>query len=114
MSTVPSLKNGLHSLSSSIPVENQPFAINTNTCHLSAHHGTFREVTPAPTVGIVTALACEYAAMSTLIDEPTRQLIAGDANDYDLGRLPSAIEGHPHEVVLTVLPQDGNKNASVI
>src|SRR6266545_4618466 len=65
-----------------------------------------------PTIGIVTALPIEFAAMKVLIDDAQRQLVAGDRAEYAVGTLPSALNGQPHIVVLPLLGDSGNKSAA--
>jgi nucleoside phosphorylase len=67
-----------------------------------------------PTIGIVTALPVEGAAVRHLVDDlqPARGI--DDPNHYHCGWLPSADAGRPHRIVTTVLPHDGTRNASAI
>jgi nucleoside phosphorylase len=65
-----------------------------------------------PTVGLITALPEEFAAMSELLDDTTDRLIAGDRAVYRSGTVPSADPDRPHEVVLTLLAETGNDAAA--
>jgi nucleoside phosphorylase len=65
-------------------------------------------------IGIVTALAIECAAMRLLTDDLRRCTVAGDRNHYQVGRLPSVDPDRPHRVVVTVLPEDGTRNAAAV
>ncbi len=69
-----------------------------------------------PTVAILTALACEFAAMRAVL-RSTRPIIdgpAGDPNLYQAGELPSRDPGTAHQVVITILPLDGNRSAAAV
>lgn len=65
-----------------------------------------------PTIGLITALPEEFAAMSALLDDPVERRIAGDRGMYRSGTLPSADPDRPHEVVLTLLAETGNDAAA--
>jgi nucleoside phosphorylase len=69
-----------------------------------------------PTVAILTALACEFAAVSAVLRQPRLipQGPAGDPNHYLAGELPSRDPGVVHHVVTTVLPYDGNRSAAAV
>lgn len=64
------------------------------------------------TIGIITALPVEYAAVRVLLIDPAGHHVPGDANSYDVARLPSAEPGLPHRVALLMLPQDGTRTAA--
>ncbi|HET8657951.1 MAG TPA: hypothetical protein VFM55_03025 [Micromonosporaceae bacterium] len=64
------------------------------------------------TIGIITALPVEGAAMTALITEPTVVRVDGDPNDYRVGYLASADVSTPHRVVLTTMPLDNTRNAA--
>lgn len=66
------------------------------------------------TVGIITALPVESAAVRLLVDGLAPLQVLGDRNHYQVGRLPSAELDRPHEVAVTVLPEDGTRNAAAI
>lgn len=68
----------------------------------------------AVTVGIVSALWIEAAAMRLLIDDPALVAKRHDPNQYVEGWLPSADPNQPHRVVLALLPEDGTRNASAV
>lgn len=57
----------------------------------------------SPTVGIVTAIPEEFAAMRALLDDTTESRVAHDPARYVLGTLPSSEEGQTHSVALTLL-----------
>ena len=67
---------------------------------------------PGPTIGIVTALPEEYAAMRALIDNPQPVWIRGDRGHYVRGSVPIESSDQFHSVVLTLLSDTGNTNAS--
>lgn len=62
-----------------------------------------------PTIGIVTALPKEHAAMKTLLSNPTRLNVEGD--EYVYGEIP-ADRGDTHQVVL-VLAAEGENSAAI-
>ena len=64
------------------------------------------------TIGIVTALSVEGAAMSALMSELKTVHVDGDPNVYHVGYLDSVDAGRPHRAVLTVMPQDNTRNAA--
>lgn len=66
----------------------------------------------AETVGVVTAIAEEYAAMAALLDDPRDESIPGDRSLYTTGSVESSRPGSPHQVVLTLLPEAGNQTAA--
>jgi nucleoside phosphorylase len=68
--------------------------------------------TGKPTLGIITALPIEYAAMQALIDAPRPVTIPDDRNYYVHGSLPSSDPLSPHRVVLTMLARDGTRSAA--
>ena len=71
---------------------------------------------PSPTVAVLTALACELAAVTAVLRQtrPVVDVPAGDPNLYLAGELPSRDPGAVHHVVTTVLPHDGNRSAAVV
>ena len=71
---------------------------------------------PPPTVAVLTALACELAAVTAVLrrTRPVVDVPAGDPNLYLAGELPSRDPGAVHHVVTTVLPHDGNRSAAVV
>ena len=69
-------------------------------------------IDPTPTIGIVTALPEEYAAMQAMIDDPQPVWIRGDRGHYVRGRVPIEGSDLSHFVVLTLLSDTGNTNAS--
>jgi len=70
----------------------------------------------SPTVAILTALACEFAAVRAVLRQarPVLDGPAGDPNHYLAGELPSRDPDAVHQVVATVLPYDGNRSAAVV
>jgi nucleoside phosphorylase len=64
------------------------------------------------TFGIITALAWESAAIRALTTDLRPEVVPHDPNRYHSGHFPSASPAHPHRVVITLLPKDGNKAAS--
>ncbi len=69
-----------------------------------------------PTVAILTALACEFAAVIAILRQgrPLADGPAGDRNLYMAGELPSRLPSTVHQVVTTVLPHDGNRSAAAV
>jgi len=65
-----------------------------------------------PTIGIVTALPEEFAAVHALLENPREDLRDGDRSPYVLGDLPSRTDGTPHAVVLTLMLDAGNALAA--
>jgi nucleoside phosphorylase len=59
--------------------------------------------TGLPTIGIVTAIPEEYAAMSALLDRPAERDIPGDPATYVLASVPSKSAARSHRVALTQL-----------
>jgi nucleoside phosphorylase len=69
-----------------------------------------------PTVAILTALSCEFAAVTAVLRQG-RPLVSsppGDPNQYHVGELPSRDPAAPHQVVTTVLPHDGNRTTAAV
>jgi nucleoside phosphorylase len=64
------------------------------------------------TIGIITALPVEGAAMAALITSLEDVRVDGDPNHYRVGLLESADPDRPHRVVLTTMPQDNTRNAA--
>jgi nucleoside phosphorylase len=60
------------------------------------------EVSP-PTIGIVTAIPEEYAAMCALLDCPVERDVKGDPATYVLASVPSKSDALNHRVALTQL-----------
>jgi nucleoside phosphorylase len=65
------------------------------------------------TIGLVTALPVEGAAMRLMLDSLAPPSTKGRIT-YHSGRLPSARREHPHHVVLTVLARDGTRHAAAV
>jgi nucleoside phosphorylase len=67
-----------------------------------------------PELAILTALDCELAAVTAVLDD--LQVIGGsvpgDPNPYTFGTLPSRDPVNPHPVVITVLPEDGTRSTA--
>ena len=68
--------------------------------------------TRQPTIGIVTALPEEFAAMRALLEDGHEEPQDLDGSTYILGTLPSSIAARPHHVVVTQLTEAGNSLAS--
>src|ERR1700674_2839519 len=68
---------------------------------------------PHPSVGIITALTKEYAAMKRLLEQPTEIHVPGDGSGraYVVGIVPSADGGR--RLVLLALANKGNNAAAV-
>jgi nucleoside phosphorylase len=64
----------------------------------------------AGAIGVITAMPEEYAAMAALLDQATEQVVDGDT--YLIGTVPSAVDGRPHPVVLTLLGGTANNDAA--
>src|SRR5690349_11308145 len=58
------------------------------------------------TIGILTALPAEAAAMLSLIDDAAEFRDPDDPGLYHIGRLPSTIDGRPHVVAQLLMPRD--------
>jgi nucleoside phosphorylase len=73
-------------------------------------------LSPPPTVAVLSALACEFAAVTTVLrrTRPVAGGPAGDPNLYRAGQLPSRDPGTPHQIVATVLPYAGNRSAAAV
>ncbi|WP_173163435.1 CATRA conflict system CASPASE/TPR repeat-associated protein [Phytohabitans suffuscus] len=65
-----------------------------------------------PVIGLVTALPEEFAAMASLVDGGQECAVPGDPAEYVCGTIPSAHDGHPHAVVLTLLTETGTNWAA--
>jgi len=59
--------------------------------------------TGPPTIGIVTAIPEEYAAMCALLGQPVERDIPGDPATYVLASVPSKSAARNHRVALTLL-----------
>lgn len=66
----------------------------------------------AETIGVVTAIPEEYAAMAELLDDSQDESIPQDRSYYTTGSVESNRPGRPHRVVLTLLPEAGNQTAA--
>ena len=64
------------------------------------------------TIGIVTALPREAAAVRAVIGNAQPGIVAGDPNYYITAELPSADPTQPHHIVVTILTRDGTADAS--
>jgi nucleoside phosphorylase len=64
------------------------------------------------TIGVVTALPIECAAMRAMIDSPVTTRVGKDPNPYEVGTIPSADSQRPHGVALCLLADDGTRNAA--
>jgi|tagenome__1003787_1003787.scaffolds.fasta_scaffold20962852_2 nucleoside phosphorylase len=56
-----------------------------------------------PTIGLITAIPEEFAAVRALLDHPSEHDVAGDPAPYVLGDLPSRERTTKHRTVLTLL-----------
>jgi nucleoside phosphorylase len=66
-----------------------------------------------PTIGIVTAIPEEFAAVEAVIDNHAREFIDDDERStYIAGTMPSARPGLPHPVVVTLMTRAGNDIAA--
>ena len=64
------------------------------------------------TIGIITALPVEAAAMVALMGRTVTARIADDRGEYRVGHLESADARRPHRVVLATMADDNNRNAA--
>jgi nucleoside phosphorylase len=64
------------------------------------------------TIGVITALPEEFAAMSIYVDNPGRETVDGDRAHYLTGTVPSLDPRQPHRVVLSLLGGTGNDSAA--
>ena len=71
-----------------------------------------RGVRDEVTIGILTALPIEGAAMASLIQDPRLFSFEDDPRDYRVGSLPSNNPARPHRVAMTVLSQYGTRRAA--
>src|SRR5437016_5160603 len=65
-----------------------------------------------PTIGIVTALREEFAAVEALLDSPATVPVDDDRAPYVGGSLPSLVPGQPHQIVLTLIGEAGGSAAA--
>lgn len=65
-----------------------------------------------PTIGVVTALPKEYAAVCVMLEEPEERSIPGDSSEYTIGKIPARGGGY-NVVVATLLKQMGNNSAAL-
>ncbi|WP_113705572.1 CATRA conflict system CASPASE/TPR repeat-associated protein [Nonomuraea lactucae] len=66
----------------------------------------------APTIGIITAMPEELAAVRVLLDGESRWNIEDDRAHYFTGTMPSADRERPHHVVVTLLGDTANDAAA--
>jgi nucleoside phosphorylase len=71
-----------------------------------------RRVREEVTIGILTALPVEGAAMASLIEDARLVSFAEDPHLYRVGSLPSNDPARPHRVAMTVLSQYGTRYAA--
>lgn len=64
------------------------------------------------TIGIVTAIPIELAAVRLTLDHGKDHLAPPDPNHYCIGSIPSADRHMPHRVVVTQQPRDGTRDAA--
>jgi nucleoside phosphorylase len=65
-----------------------------------------------PTLGIVTAIPEEFAAVKTILDFAEAKSMAGDPAHYQIGTVPSAVPAVAHRVVATLMQRAGNDIAA--
>ena len=65
------------------------------------------------TIGILTALTDEGAAMVKLIDDVRAGQFDNDPQTYEIGTIPSRKEHQPHHVAMVLLADDGTRQAAV-
>ncbi len=98
------------------PLDASAHALASSAANLAA--GTHR--TPNMgymdcSVGIVTALAEEFAAMRELLESPATRTVPGDPNRYTVGSVPAVCDGMrvgAHQVALTQLRRTGTDSAA--
>jgi nucleoside phosphorylase len=66
------------------------------------------------TIGVVTAIPIELAAVRLALDLANDHLVQPDPNHYCIGDVPSADPHTPHRVVVTQQPRDGTRDAAAI
>ncbi len=71
-----------------------------------------RARTHSPTLGIVTALPEEFAAVRFLLEGEERTYVRGDRAPYFIGTMPSSAAGLPHTVVVTLLGETSGNAAA--
>ncbi|MCY1144347.1 hypothetical protein OWR29_40670 [Actinoplanes sp. Pm04-4] len=64
------------------------------------------------TIGIVTAVPVEHAALREALDHAHDHRAAGDPKTYRVGDIPSSVRGRPHRVVTTLQTRDGTRDAA--
>jgi nucleoside phosphorylase len=69
---------------------------------------------PEITIGLVTALPVESAAMRLMVDKLEPIHVQGDRNLYSAGQVPSRVGSRPHGVVLARQTRDGTREAAAI
>jgi nucleoside phosphorylase len=75
------------------------------------------EISPAratATIGIVTALPVEGAAIQLFVDDLVAVSNTTDPNRYHCGTMPSSDPARPHRVVIAVQARDGSHNAAAL
>ncbi len=66
----------------------------------------------APTIGLITAISEEFAAVKALVDNQKRLPVSQDRSAYVAGTMPSLIPGEPHHLVVTIMARAGNDIAA--
>jgi HEAT repeat protein/nucleoside phosphorylase/energy-coupling factor transporter ATP-binding protein EcfA2 len=69
-------------------------------------------ISAKPTIGVVTALPKEYAAVCVMLEEPEERSFPGDSSEYTIGKIPARGGGY-NVVVVTLLKQMGNNSAAL-
>jgi nucleoside phosphorylase len=64
------------------------------------------------TIGIVTAVPIEHAALREVLVDPHDHQEAGDPKWYCVGTVPSSVPGVPHRVATTLQTRDGTRDAA--
>ena len=70
--------------------------------------------TDAVTIGILTALPVEAAAMTSLIDDVVPFRVPADPNLYRIGTVPGRLGERPHVVALALTPNDATRSAAAV
>jgi hypothetical protein len=74
-----------------------------NSAHLPVPRTPADDDQTSPTIGLITAIPEEFAAMRALLEHATERYVERDPAPYVLGFLPSREAARSHRVVLTLL-----------
>jgi nucleoside phosphorylase len=66
------------------------------------------------TVGLVTAVPVECAAVRRRVDGGVEHRVSGDPNHYVTGTMPSSDADRPHRVIVAMQTRDGTRDAAAI